>query len=683
MAKDKKTTDDSSDIDSTLMNELSSHYAMWTEDNDKRATRKDGWNTITDAYYGVLPPDWPYTSRVVDPRIRTSLIEKNARLVNGKLRGRLVPREGGDTLKAEIKNAMLDHNWDNANEGGTMNAKIALADLDTRLYGSKFALVKWKTERDSDGKLIYDANEMIPLDLRDCGIDPASTHIRNAKWFQHRAWEFVEDLETQTDVSGAAVYENIGKLKRLIKEKQQGKSSQRKNKYISRVKQIRGLEDRTGEDIAFPIAEIVTEYRCGRWITFSPEYKIVLRDIPTPYKHKKIPVAQLRYYQTQDDPIGESEVEPVLPLWRAIQATICGYMDEVILKQRPPLKVIEGAVRIETIVYGPEAQWLMDRPDAVTEMQSNGEAVRYFQTTYGALTSAFNTATGDLSQGTSAVDPFNTDKTATEVRATERQRNVRDQKNQNDLADFIKDIMLMWCSNMQQFVFSDPKKQNYVLKIVGREKFKKFLKAGYGDMELPYEVTRQIQELIEENPDMSDDEIVTLSQIGLVPKYPVVEDPSKPEAERSTTTKLKMGDDGDTAELYIVPEDLEGVDDYIPDVKSMASSYEDDMMKARTQLLGLITSNPATVQMLASEGYRPKMKDILVDTLTDTGLRDSERYFEKLEISQSQYGQPTQPNTASQAAPGGIQPPGGASPLEPTGGVPPVPQAAIGASALQ
>ena len=345
MAKDKKTTDDSSDIDSTLMNELSSHYAMWTEDNDKRATRKDGWNTITDAYYGVLPPDWPYNSRVVDPRIRTSLIEKNARLVNGKLRGRLVPREGGDTLKAEIKNAMLDHNWDNANEGGTMNAKIALADLDTRLYGSKFVLVKWKTERDSDGKLIYDANEMIPLDLRDCGIDPASTHIRNAKWFQHRAWEFVEDLETQTDVSGAAVYENIGKLKRLIKEKQQGKSSQRKNKYISRVKQIRGLEDRTGEDIAFPIAEIVPEYRCGRWITFSHEYKIVLRDIPTPYKHKKIPVAQLRYYQTQDDPIGESEVEPVLPLWRAIQATICGYMDEVILKQRPPLKVSEGTMR--------------------------------------------------------------------------------------------------------------------------------------------------------------------------------------------------------------------------------------------------------------------------------------------------------------------------------------------------
>ena len=31
---------------------------------------------------------------------------------------------------------------------------------------------------------------------------------------------------------------------------------------------------------------------------------------------------------------------------------------------RPPLKVVEGRVRLETLEYGPEAQWMVDDPDA-------------------------------------------------------------------------------------------------------------------------------------------------------------------------------------------------------------------------------------------------------------------------------------------------------------------------------
>ena len=88
--------------------EVSQHYEMWTQDNEKRLNRKNGWNDITDAYYGKLPDEWPYITKITDPRIRTSLIEKNARLLNNKLRGRLVPREGNDILGAKINNVKLD-----------------------------------------------------------------------------------------------------------------------------------------------------------------------------------------------------------------------------------------------------------------------------------------------------------------------------------------------------------------------------------------------------------------------------------------------------------------------------------------------------------------------------------------------------------------------------------------------
>jgi hypothetical protein len=62
------------------LNEVIGHYQDWKEDNDTRRTRENGWNDITDAYYGKLPDDFPYNSQVVDPRLSTTLIEKNARL---------------------------------------------------------------------------------------------------------------------------------------------------------------------------------------------------------------------------------------------------------------------------------------------------------------------------------------------------------------------------------------------------------------------------------------------------------------------------------------------------------------------------------------------------------------------------------------------------------------------------
>jgi len=182
-----------------ILKEVDQHYNMWTQDNDKRLSRKGGWNDVTDAYYGKLPEDWPYITKIVDPRIRTSLIEKNARLVNNKLRGRLVPREGSDILGAKINNAKLDFDWDNANDGGSMLTKISICDMDTRLYQSKFGLVKWKCEYKDDETIKFEGNEFYPLDIRDCGMDPSAMHIKGAKWFQYRTWEHIEDLEKQSD----------------------------------------------------------------------------------------------------------------------------------------------------------------------------------------------------------------------------------------------------------------------------------------------------------------------------------------------------------------------------------------------------------------------------------------------------------------------------------------------------
>lgn len=660
--------------DSELLKEVMSHYNQWTDDRDTRMTRKFGWNDITDAYYGQLPDDWPFTSRTTDPRIRTAIVEKNARLVNGKLRGRLVPRESGDIIKARINNAKLDFDWDNANEGGSMLTKISICDMDTRMYQSKFGLAKWKVEYDEDGKIRFEGNEFLPLDIRNCGMDFSASHIKNAKWFQYLSWEFVEDLEKQAGPDGKPLFKNLGKVKAKIMAKKTDTglvSSTRNTEYSSRIKEIQGLEDRVGTDMAYPVVLVGHELRENQWIDFCPEFEEIIRTIPNPYAHKKIPITQLRYYPIQDDPLGESEVESVIPLWRAIQATLCAYMDEVILKMRPPLKIIEGAARLETVLYNAEAQWLVTRPDAITEMQSNGEAVRYFETTYSALVSAFNTAMGMMSQGTSGVDAFNPQKTATEVKYSMKQQNARDEKNQTDLAEFIKDIMMFWLSNNKQFLFSDPKKHEHLLRIIGQDNFAYLKQAGLDQLDIPEAALVAIGDIIQQNPNTTDEEINQMMEAGSLPKYPVIENPEEKDfTKQIIKPKMKVNDTGDIAEIYSTAEDFDGVYDYIPDVKSMAVGASTELMQGRQVAIQSLTTNPVVLQLLQTEGYKPKIKELLETNFEDLGLKDAERFFEKIQQTAiPTAGGPVGTPQAGIDQMGGVQPTGGQP------GLPSIPQA--------
>jgi len=642
------STDKSLTPEEKAYKEVDFHYQQWREDNKQRQTRKNGWDDVTDAYWGKLPSDWPYINKVVDPRIRTSLLEKNARLLNAKLRGRLVPREGGDVIKSRINNALLDFQWDNANYGGTMLEKWSTMDMDTRLYASKFALVYWRHVEKS-GKVLFDGNEMKPIDLRDFGMDQNCDHIRNARWAQVREWKTMTELETVSDIAKKSVYPGLAELKKKIA---QGKSDKRDTEYTNRVLTNKGLSDRVGDDEVFNIVEVVTEYRPDRWITFAPKYKVILRDIKNPYNHKKIPVVQLRYYPIQGDPLGESEVEPVLPIWKAIQATICGYLDNMATHVRPPLKVIEGAARIETIFYGPDAQWLVDRQDAVMEMQSNGEAMKNFQTTYQALVSAFNTAMGDTSLGVSAVDQSSKRRTATEIKNSERQQNNRDQKNQSSLSDCIQDMMSMWLINNRQFLFIDTGKKEHVLKIIGSELFNYFERAGLDEMVLPDESMQAIGDIImTQGGNLSDNDIMGMVEAGKVPKFPIIENPEekKPE-DLIVKPKMRMNAMGDGAEVSIVPEDLEGNYDYIPSVKSMALGAEREMIEGRQQAFETL-KDPAVQQMLTTEGWRPQIKDMMVGLYEDLGVKDADRYFVKVEEQQTTPGAPPMPEIPGMGQP--------------------------------
>jgi len=633
-----------------ILQEVLSHYSHWTEDRDQRMNRKNGWNAIIDAYWGRLPNNWPYISRVHDPRIRTVMIEKNARLMNNKLRGRLVPREGGDMLKARINNSLLDYQWDTAGHEGSMIQKWSEMDSDSRLFGSAFALVCWKTIKNKEGEVIFDGNEFLPKDIRNCGIDPNSRGIKDAKWFQISDFLTYDDLISQNDTAGYEKYKNLGELKKLLDA---GGTLPDVN-YQSRLKTITGVEYH--QDESFPLIEVVTEYRGDRWITFAPKQNLLLRDIDNPYEHGKIPVVQLRYYPLLDDPMGQSEVEPVLPLWRAIQSCLCGYLDAMAVDVNPPNKILEGQARIETIVYAPRAKWIMSNPNAVTPVEPSRSAIQYFQTTYPALVSAFNQAMGEVSQGVSNLDPLGGQKTATEVRNTQRQQQVRDQKNQVDLGESLTDMMGMWLSNNKQFLLSDKKKGEFILRIVGQQQYEYFKRMGLDAMEVPDEAMTEIADIITaQEGNMSPDDLDALYESGKVPKYPVADG-------KGFKKKLDVNDMGDGAELSVVPEDLEGTFDYIPSVSSMALGAGEEQLSGQQKAIEMLM-NPQLQGMMQASGVKINIKELMVNYLEALGNDDATKFFEDVQQ------QPQQPTGLPQGA---IDPslnagmPSGVNPLPPT-----------------
>ena len=664
-----------------ILTEVMSHYGTWTDDRDIRLNRKNGINDVTAAYWGKLPENWPYNTKVVDPRIRTSVLEKNSRLLNSKLRGRLVPREGGDILGAKINNAKLDFDWDNANFGGTMLYKWGLMDQDTRLYASKFALIYWRTQR-VDDTLTFEGNEMMPLDIRNCGIDPTSDGIRNAKWFQWQRWEKIEDLIAINKETGK--YSNLNKLLTAVNNGDNPSQDRKDSAYQSKVLNLKGLEDRTGDDKSFPVLEIVTEFREDKFITFSPKHSIIIGEEKNDYKHKKIPVIQLKYYPLNDDPIGESEVEPVLPLWRAINAVLCSHLDGLDLRQKPPIGIQENGGRMETYVYGPEAKWIMNGPNSVFPLNLGQGTDNSFQTDYSALVAAFNTAMGDMSQGISTIDPFHPDKTATEVNQSVKQQNTRDQANQTRLAEALEDMMSMWLSNNQQFMFTDPTKQEYLLKILGEENYAFFKEAGLDGMEVPTEVTNAIGEIISNSEgNVSDEDINAMLEAGKIPKYPVQITKGKGKnKEEIVKPKMEIGENGGEANISMTPEDISGTFDYVADVQSMGSGATEEMRQSNEIMLQTLT-NPVIQQGLMQNGDTIKWKDLLISNFEQNGARDANRFFESMKQAPPiQNGQ--QPNSPNQPSTGPVN--GIPDPNQPNGmeGTPPtIPQGNAGGGMAQ
>lgn len=624
-----------------VFSEVHAHYLLAKEDLDQRLT---DWDKKDELFRSHINSDkTPYNAEVFDPRVFTAIFEKTARLLGNKPRGRMVPREGGDSLGAHINNQLLQFQWDDAERVSEtpLLGHWATMDMNARKYGASFALVKWhykrrkvKNGKDKEENQMYksvpeyDGPSFRPLINRDCLPNPSYSSVKN--WFQHRDYVTIQELETVNDAARTKpTYKNLDLLKMQIKRDSKGGGDRRDTNWTSKNKTIKGLSDYLGSDETFKVVEVVTEYRNDRWITFAPRYGVVIRDIDNPYDHGRIPIVMLKYYPIDDDLYGLSEIEPVERLQRGINALINQYLDAINMSLYAPLKIRANAVQMHTLEFGPGAKWIMNDPinDVIPHDQAP-TGVNEFTSTYSFMVSALQNALGETSQGVSNISPFESDKTATEVRDSAAQRNARDNFNQIFLAEALKKQMMFWHVMNRQFLFDNPKEQQKIIRIVGKEAIRYFERRGLADFTVSEDAMDLLSAPENEDLDLNASEFAT-------PEYPVMRG-------GDVLPKFTVEPGGEVGHLIIEPEDLSGNYDYIPDIESMQLPDEGKMLAAKKQAIDMALL-PQTAQLLASEGYSLKFKELFEDYLEHLGQKDAEKYFEK-------GGQ----NGAQQAGPAGI-----------------------------
>jgi hypothetical protein len=102
---------------------------------------------------------------------------------------------------------------------------------------------------------------------------------------------------------------------------------------------------------------------------------------------------------------------------------------------------------------------------------------------------------------------------------------------------------------------------------------------------------------------------------------------------------MEVNDLGDGAELSLVPEDIDGLYDYIPDTQSMALGSGEQQL-AGTKAAVEMLMNPANQQLLMQSGVKIKIQDLLIDYLEDLGKSDASKYFDETVQQQPQLAQP-------------------------------------------
>lgn len=610
--------------------------------------KRYGFDTYDKLFNAYLDPaKWPYSVKLANPRGFTGIFNKTTRMVGGRFTGRVDAQERGDEMGARIGSEHFKWTVDRFNQhaDNPIESKIALWDLNARLYGAGFVRVNWKTvskkrynreKKEYEQVTVYDNWWLEVLNNRDVMTQPGRESIVASDYVIIRRYASLEELE-RTQLDGA------GYRKEAMAELKKAKDGHgREANYEPIVKTVKGI---TGTDNRF---EVCTTYYKDKWVDWIPkmgtkgkQQALILRVLENPYVHQEIPIVPLVYIPSQEDIYGMSELQPVTALLKILSALQSQFIELVNKQLYPPTLVSATESRIDTFKFKPKAFWLVNDPDRVRVLdQKAGESISNFESVYKMIVTEFLEAMGETGQGISQADLLGGDKTATEVRDRAFLRNARDNFNKIMLTGALRKVMYLIFQMIRDPKFTD---KNTVIKIVGRDALEYFDKEGLSDWginDMGYDLVFNVAEQLAEDEDIrmaseeTGEDIFDLAynllvQEGLLNDF--AEPLSPVMTAKGQIEKLEIVEDKNEGYLYVDPEnDYTGEYDFKPDVEALGlpDSASDYAARAGWYQQAKETEQTGALQR---EGWQLKHKEILTKLAELGKIKEADQYFEKAE----------------------------------------------------
>ena len=534
---------------------------------------------------------FPYRSRVFDPKSFAAIEKIVPRMVANRPRGEFRPREAGDITAVKIVGELFDYDWERAR----MFLKLVNLVKPTMIFGTGIGRIPWRFERrkiryseplisfrsiqigkteKSKMKIVYDGPDFENCNLYDCYPDPQATNFDDARWFLHKTFPTINELEKINDTgSEKASYKNLSQLKELIKEG----TGTGDDTYRTKSRSISGASDYTAKDKTLDQFEMVTMYTPERWVSIASKYNLLLRDIPNPYYHGNIPFVKLVDYPLPNEWFGLGEIEPIERLQRGINAVINQRLDNVNQILNTGWKVDTTAgVDLSSLVSRPGMIVKTRRMDGVQRIEVPDVTGSAFADTYTFLQASLVDALGiqDYTVRTGQTTPSG-QKTATGLRQMQEEANARFKlKIQIFEDEVIKQIAEQWLQLRQQFTT-----RPQVLRITGKDAI----------------------EHLRNETDFKERAVMTGD--GYQPKL--------------------QGEDTGHAHLLMEPNDIVGEYDFVPEAGStqLSDPYAD--RESFTELIGLLA------KLAPAAGIQVAWDKVVEELFEKYGVKGSDRFIEK------------------------------------------------------
>ena len=250
--------------------------------------------------------------------------------------------------------------------------KLRIWDIYSRVFGSMPALVDYRIDDD------YIGPDMWIVHPRSFFPQAGCTNVNQMEFAQVSTWVSVDFLKRQNK----QVWKNLDKLVKKVKEGAKGKH-QADSKYLPINERLNGdLQPESGE---FAQCELLTEYRRDRWITYSKEFGLIVRDIPNPQKNNELPIVMKHCFPLLDRLYGLAEFERGHTLQKAANSLVNLYLDGVQMSIFPPLIIDQNGVVASSIEYKAKAKWLVTKAGSIDQLKLTPQGMNTFNSTYSFI----------------------------------------------------------------------------------------------------------------------------------------------------------------------------------------------------------------------------------------------------------------------------------------------------------